>query len=108
MSQNNTARVIGFIEINKPAQEKPQGAQRRPRPLSTVLGAANNPEADRPVVQLPSGGTRAIASVRVIPHTGFVDVTTVADLADGGVARTVRLPMNQPIVGWAKVPSKSE
>ena len=91
-------------EVQKPVEKTP----RKGKPLSAVLGAINNEAADRPVIVLPSGGERAIASVRVIPHIGFADITTVADLADGGKARTVRVPMNQPIVGWVKLPSKAE
>jgi hypothetical protein len=112
MSQN--AAVIRQIDpatlaarLDKPqAQKAAEPEKIRTRPLSSVLGAANNPEADRPVVRLPSGGHRAIASVRVIPHMGFCDVITVPDLSDGGEARTFRLPLNQPVVGWAKVKSE--
>ena len=101
MSQNNTARVVGHIDL--PQAPRAQGKPKT-RPLSSVLGAANNPEADRPVIQLPSGGHRAIASVRVLPHLNFADVRTVPDLTDGGESRTFRVPLNQPIVGWVKLP----
>jgi hypothetical protein len=105
MSQNNTARVIGHIEISKTQQkEAANKTSGKPltRPLSSVLFAANDPEADRPVVQLPSGGHRAIACVRVIPHMNFADVTTVPDAMDKGESRTIRLPLNTPCVGWVK------
>ena len=97
MSQ--AAKIVGHIEL--PAQ--PQGS-RRPRTLASVLGAANNPEADRPVVQLKSGGHPAIASARVLPHMNLVEIVTVPDLSDGGKVRALRLPLNQPIVGWVKLP----
>jgi hypothetical protein len=39
----------------------------------------------------------------MIPHTNMAEIVTVPDLADGGTSRKIRVPMNTPIVGWAKV-----
>lgn len=105
MSQN-AARIVGFVDLSE-QKEAPAQKSRRSRPLSAVLSAANNPDADRPVIKLPSGAERAVSSIRVIPHSNLVEILTVADLADGGQARSLRVPLNTPVVGWAKVKPQS-
>lgn len=124
MAQNNTAAVTPAVVVRhiqlpqKPVEQdqgKPAPAGLRTRPLSSVLGAANNPEADRPVVQLKSGGCRAIARVRINHASGFVGVEFMPDFADGvekdedgtirpATRKPLMLPMNQPVVGWMKLP----
>lgn len=120
MSQNTAtvpAVIVGHIKLppkeSKPAKVVPS-APPRARALSSVLGAANNPEADRPVVQLKSGDCRAIARVRINHATGYVGVEFMPDFADGiekdeegnvrpATRKPLMLPLNQPVVGWAKV-----
>lgn len=122
MTQNsNTARVVGFVEISK-AQQK-EAAQKtggkskqKPRNLGSVLGAANSPDSPRPIVLLTSGKERAIEKIVVKENMGMVDVFFVPDCADGMVAsddgtlkpathKSLRLPLNQPIVGWSQLPA---
>lgn len=103
MSKFTNAQVVGHIAL--PAQAAPR---ERTRPLGSVVRSANTPEADRPVVRLPSGGHRAVASVRMIPHQNMCEITTVPDVLDGLKVRSFRLPLNTPVVGWSKTPVKAE
>lgn len=98
---SNVARVVGFVAL--PAVQNRAEQARRNRPLSSVLGKLSSEDSvGTPVVQLPSGASRAVQSVRVIPHTQMAEITTVPDALDGGVSKTIRIPLNTPVVGWNK------
>ncbi len=100
-------RHIVLAPVAQPAQSKSQGAPRRR--LGTLKDMESGEAHERPQVRLPSGAVRAVESVRTIPHMGMVEIRTVADLSDGGRSRTLRVPLNTPIVGFARMaPPKVE
>ncbi len=105
------AQVVRHIVIAPVApsaqSSKPQGTPRRR--LGTLKEYAPGEAFERPLVRLPQGGeVRAVESVRHIPHTSMVEIRTVADLGDGGKARSLRIPVNTPIVGFMRLPASSE
>ncbi len=100
-------RHIVLAPVAQPVQSsKPQGAPRRR--LGTLKDMEGGEALERPQVRLPSGVIRAVESVRQIPHMGMVEIRTVADLSDGGKSRTLRVPLNTPIVGFMRMPVVGE
>jgi hypothetical protein len=72
---------------------------------NTLGSSINNLQGDRrPVVELPSGTRRMVDSARIIPQTNLVEIRTVADLLDGGKVRTLRVPLNTPVMGFLPLP----
>jgi glyoxylate carboligase len=95
-----TARVVGHISL--PAQSTQQPTAKKAPRMPNLATVASQDEAQKPIIRLPSGAVRAIASMRIIPNTNMVEVRTVPDLMDGGVSRTLRVPLNTPLVGFVK------
>jgi hypothetical protein len=100
------AQVVRHIVLAPVAQ--PAQSSKPRRRLGTLKDMEGGEALERPQVRLPSGVIRAVESVRQIPHMNLVEIRTVADLSDGGKSRTLRVPLNTPIVGFMRMPVVGE